>query len=126
MKKIPKFKTEAEERRFWEEHDSADYVDWSDAEEPSLPKLKPSTRTISLRLNLIQSVLRWTALHQGQNATRSIPASYSPTLNVMPDRQPEVPRHNQAHHRAISYNLNRPLYPLDRSQRQPFSVSAFP
>ncbi|MDX1587604.1 MAG: BrnA antitoxin family protein [Oleiphilaceae bacterium] len=50
QKKIPEFKTEAEEREFWETHDSADYLDWSQAKSPSLPKLKPSTRTISLRL----------------------------------------------------------------------------
>ncbi len=49
-KKIPKFKNEAEERLFWQKHDSADYLDWSDAEETILPKLKPSTRSISLRL----------------------------------------------------------------------------
>jgi len=49
-KKIPKFKNETEERIFWQKHDSADYLDWSDAEETILPKLKPSTRSISLRL----------------------------------------------------------------------------
>jgi len=49
-KKIPMFKTEAEERRFWQTHNSAEYVDWSDAQEVVLPKLKPSTKTISLRL----------------------------------------------------------------------------
>ena len=50
VKKIPKFKTEQEERKFWEAHDSSDYVDWSKAESVSLPNLKPSTKTISLRL----------------------------------------------------------------------------
>ena len=51
MKKIiPKFKTETEERRFWQQHDSSEYLDWSEAEEIVLPKLKPSTRTISVRL----------------------------------------------------------------------------
>jgi len=49
-KNIPKFKTEAEERLFWQNTDSAEYLDWSDAEEVTLPKLKPSTRTISVRL----------------------------------------------------------------------------
>lgn len=49
-KKTPEFKTEAEERAFWESHDSADYVDWSQAQPASFPKLKPSTKTISLRL----------------------------------------------------------------------------
>lgn len=50
MKKMPKFKSEAEERRFWQQHDSTEYLDWSGAREVMLPKLKPSTRTISLRL----------------------------------------------------------------------------
>lgn len=50
LKKIPKFKTEAEERTFWEKHDSADYVDWNQAKSVSMPNLKPSTKTISLRL----------------------------------------------------------------------------
>ncbi len=49
-KKIPEFKTEAEERLFWQEHDSSEYLDWTDAEEVVLPRLKPSTRTISVRL----------------------------------------------------------------------------
>jgi len=49
-RKLPTFKNEAEERRFWLTHDSSEYVDWSEAEEVVMPKLKPSTRTISLRL----------------------------------------------------------------------------
>jgi predicted DNA binding CopG/RHH family protein len=49
-KKIPKFKNEAEERLFWQQHDSSDYLDWSDAEEVVLSRLKPTTRTISIRL----------------------------------------------------------------------------
>lgn len=50
LKKIPEFKSEAEEQTFWENHDSSDYVDWSQAQSVALPKLKPSTKTISLRL----------------------------------------------------------------------------
>lgn len=50
LKKIPEFKSEAEERAFWESHDSSDYVDWRTAQSASFPNLKPSTRTISLRL----------------------------------------------------------------------------
>jgi predicted DNA binding CopG/RHH family protein len=48
----PKFKTEAEERKFWETHDSADYIDWSKAERVRFPNLKPSTTAISIRLPL--------------------------------------------------------------------------
>src|SRR5690606_40753685 len=50
VKKPPKFKTEAEERAFWESNDSSDYVDWSKAKAVTMSNLKPSTRTISLRL----------------------------------------------------------------------------
>ena len=49
-KPVPAFKNEAEERRFWEAHDSADYLDRSKAERVRLPNLKPSTTAISLRL----------------------------------------------------------------------------
>jgi predicted DNA binding CopG/RHH family protein len=47
---LPNFHDELEEQRFWETHDSSDYVDWSRAERVRLPNLKPSTRSISLRL----------------------------------------------------------------------------
>lgn len=50
LKPIPKFKTEAEERAFWETHDTTLYVDWSTARRVSFPNLKLSTTTISLRL----------------------------------------------------------------------------
>jgi predicted DNA binding CopG/RHH family protein len=49
-KKIPIFKNEAAERAFWQKHDSTDYLDWSDAATPALPKLTTTTTTISLRL----------------------------------------------------------------------------
>ncbi|MBE7561658.1 hypothetical protein H7F10_01490 [Acidithiobacillus sp. HP-6] len=45
LKKKPDFKTEAEERAFWESHDSTDYLDWSHAQRASFPNLKPSTGT---------------------------------------------------------------------------------
>ena len=50
LKKIPTFKTEKEEREFWESHDSSEYLDLSKAQRAVLPNLKPSTKTISLRL----------------------------------------------------------------------------
>ena len=49
-KPIPDFANEDEEREFWANHDSADYVDWSRAERAIFPNLKPSTRTISVRM----------------------------------------------------------------------------
>ena len=50
LKKVPAFKTEQEERKFWETHDSSKYFDLSKAESVIMPNLKPSTQTISLRL----------------------------------------------------------------------------
>ena len=49
-KKIPKFRGEDEERAFWAERDSTEYVDWKKAEKVALSNLKPSTKTISVRL----------------------------------------------------------------------------
>ncbi len=49
-KRIPKFKNEDEEREFWATHDSTDYIDWSKSKKVVLSKLKPSIKTISLRL----------------------------------------------------------------------------
>lgn len=46
----PKFKNEAQERAYWERHDSTDHVDWSNAKRVRLPNLMPSTKAISLRL----------------------------------------------------------------------------
>ncbi len=48
--RIPKFESEEEERSFWADTDSIDHVDWKKARKVSFPKLKPSVKTISLRL----------------------------------------------------------------------------
>ena len=50
LKPVPPMATEAQERAFWESHDSTPHLDWSQAKLASLPNLKPSTKTISLRL----------------------------------------------------------------------------
>jgi predicted DNA binding CopG/RHH family protein len=50
LRPIPHFRTEAEEQKFWETHDSFDYVDWSKAQRVRFPNLKLSTTSISLRL----------------------------------------------------------------------------
>lgn len=49
-KQIPKFRSEDEERKFWATHDSTEFVDWSGAQKQKFPNLKPTLRTISLRL----------------------------------------------------------------------------
>jgi predicted DNA binding CopG/RHH family protein len=48
--RIPKFKNEEEEKAFWSSHDSADYVDWNTGKRMLFPNLKPSVKSISLRL----------------------------------------------------------------------------
>lgn len=50
LSEIPTFENEDDERAFWATHDSTEYIDWDQAEAVVLPKLKPSTQTISLRL----------------------------------------------------------------------------
>lgn len=50
LKTAPDFKTEEEARCFWEINDSSEYVDWKAAQQVVLPNLKPTTKTISLRL----------------------------------------------------------------------------
>ena len=58
LKAMPTFANEAEERAFWEANDSTDYLDWTKAQKVVLPNLKPTTRTISLRLpqHLLDSI----------------------------------------------------------------------
>jgi predicted DNA binding CopG/RHH family protein len=50
MKKVPEFKSEAEEFEFWSTADSTEYVDWSQAKRVKFVNLKPTLRTISVRL----------------------------------------------------------------------------
>jgi predicted DNA binding CopG/RHH family protein len=54
----PKFANEAQERAYWETHDSTDHLDWPKAKKVTLPNLKPTTKTISLRLpqHLLDSI----------------------------------------------------------------------
>jgi predicted DNA binding CopG/RHH family protein len=50
MKNNPKSKSENKEREFWAKHDSAEFINWRKAKRVVLPNLKPSVRTISIRL----------------------------------------------------------------------------
>ncbi len=58
LKKIPKFKNLDEEEKFWATHDSTDYIDYSEVELGFFPELKPSSKTISIRLpeSLLEAV----------------------------------------------------------------------
>ncbi len=51
LKEIPVITNEITEREFWAANDSTDFIDWQTAESVVLPKLKPTTRTISLRIS---------------------------------------------------------------------------
>jgi len=61
LKTIPKFANEKDEQRFWEYNDSSDYLDWNKATRIVMPNLKPTTKTISLRLP--QHLLRIHAMY---------------------------------------------------------------
>ena len=50
LKEIPNFRDESEEREFWAAQDSLDYVDWEKAQKATFPSLKPSLKSISIRL----------------------------------------------------------------------------
>ncbi len=50
LRKIPKFETEDQERQFWATADSTEYVNWRQARRVYLPKLRPTSRVISIRL----------------------------------------------------------------------------
>ncbi len=49
-RKIPRFKNEKEERKFWASHDSTEYIDWRKAKRVKFPELKPSEKSISIRM----------------------------------------------------------------------------
>ena len=57
-KTVPTFSNEEDERQFWEQHDSTEYLDWTQAQQAVMPNIKPSTKTISLRLpqHLLDSI----------------------------------------------------------------------
>ncbi len=58
LRKVPKFASEEEERKFWAKHDSSEYIDYSKSVRPSFVNLKPTSRTISIRLpeSLLNSI----------------------------------------------------------------------
>jgi hypothetical protein len=49
-KPVPGFRSEDEERQFWADHDSTEFIEWRSAQRRKFPNLKPTLRTISLRL----------------------------------------------------------------------------
>ena len=66
IKKIPKFKNEDTERKFWAKHDSTNYIDWSKAKRVRFPELKPSEKAISLRMpEFLIADLKFLANKQG-------------------------------------------------------------
>jgi predicted DNA binding CopG/RHH family protein len=88
-KQIPIFKNEDAEREFWANHDSTEYIDWSKAKKAVFPNLKPSTKTISLRLP--ESII---AALKGLANKRDVP--YQSLLKVfLAEKVEEELRHGQ-------------------------------
>ncbi|MBM2814491.1 MAG: hypothetical protein HW421_1253 [Ignavibacteria bacterium] len=50
MKRIPKFKNDDEEMEFWDKNDSTEFIDWKNAKIVTFQNLKPTSRSISIRL----------------------------------------------------------------------------
>lgn len=69
---VPEFRSETEERAFWDSHDTVDYVDWAQAVVAGFPNLKPSSSTISLRLPALPNkrVRRATARSPSRKSTK--------------------------------------------------------
>jgi predicted DNA binding CopG/RHH family protein len=93
--KVPRFKSEAAERRFWEAHDSAELIDWSRAKRVRLPNLKPSTQSISLRLP-IHTLER---IKAAANA-RDVP--YQSLIKVWLEEKLSTPKRSSARHNPVS------------------------
>ncbi len=57
-KPIPTFTSEEEEREFWSDHDAADFIDFSEAKQALMPNLRPTLKTVSIRLpeSLLESI----------------------------------------------------------------------
>lgn len=71
LKPIPTFANEAEEQVFWKKHNSADYLDWTKAKRVVLLNLKPTTKTISLRLwSKTTNWLCWCCLSANEKTAR--------------------------------------------------------
>ena len=97
LKTIPKFKTEAEERVFWESHDSTEYLDWSQAKNTRFPNVKPSTQSISLRLPL--SLLEKIKVEANR---RDVP--YQSLIKVWLGEKAESPQSAKASQRQDSHS----------------------
>jgi len=97
LKSIPKFKTEAEKRVFWESHDSTEYIDWSQAKSVRFPNVKPSTQAISLRLPL--SLLEKIKVEANR---RDVP--YQSLIKVWLSEKVELPQSTKASRRPGSHS----------------------
>jgi predicted DNA binding CopG/RHH family protein len=66
MKKIPKFKNEDDEREFWADRSSTDYIDWAKGKRVRFSELRPSEKAISLRMpEFLIEDLKFLANQQG-------------------------------------------------------------
>ncbi len=136
-KAVPEFRSEAEERAFWEEHDSADYLDWSRAEAVLFTNLRPSTSTISLRLPAqlladlkvpanrrdvpYQSLLKvYLAERIAAESAKALPGNLRDVLSrLRPPRAARGSRRGVTHDRAEPGSTGMPVVrsPLSRTSR---------
>lgn len=79
-KQLPDFKSEDEERRFWQEHDSTEYLDWDQAERAAFPNLKPSTIPAETRAERVTFDDHQMHIHLMDGRTISVPFAWIPSL----------------------------------------------
>lgn len=88
MKTIPIFKNLEEETKFWEHEDSTEYMDWSKTKLTSFPNLKPSAKTISLRLPA-------SLLHEIKTIAHKEDVPYQSLIKIMLAHEVNAIRHQK-------------------------------
>ena len=108
-KTIPRFRSEDEESKFWTRQDSTKFLDWSKAKRAVFPNLKPSTKTISLRLP--ESMIESLKLLANK---RDVPYQSLMKVFLVERIEEEFPiigrrqqRPNQRAHRAVAKHVSR-------------------
>ena len=83
LKQIPQFKNEQEEAEFWATHDTTEYFDTSKPVEIDFPNLKPTTKTITLRLPV-------SLLHRLKKIANKKDVPYQSLMKVFLDEKAQV------------------------------------
>ena len=88
QEKLPDFKNEDQERNFWATADSTEYLDWPPAKRAKLVRLKPTLKTISLRLPL-SMIEDLKVLANRRDVPYQSPSSSLPRRAPARERQPK-------------------------------------